>query len=277
MSRTSRTLALATALVLAALPACGGDEAKKPVAGGGAPKTNAAPAASNDEGGGAPAAGGAYDKTKGTATLKGVVRYLGVMPKQGTHVMGSEPTCASHGAVVVEKIEVNADNTLPHAFVYVGSGPSLGMSGYPAAGVQVDQKGCTYIPHVFGVVTGQSVTFKNADSVSHNVHVKGKKQEKNISQSAGQSDVYKPQKEMAVKVSCDVHSWMSSYMFVMDHPFGAASAQKTGAYEIAGLYPGKHKIKLWHENWAKDKQLEVEIDLKAGENVHDFEVQGETK
>jgi plastocyanin len=187
--------------------------------------------------------------------------------------MDTEPKCAEHGkGAVIEKTEVNADGTLPWVFVYAVDGPAIGQSGYEIPMVEVDQKGCVYQPHVFGAVAGQDVIFLNTDGFSHNVHVKGKKQEWNKSQNAGQKDLYKAQKEFGVKVICDVHSWMNSWMHVLEHPFFAVSARGNGAFEIKGLYPGKYKFRAWHENWAKDKQVEFEIELKDGENSKEIEI-----
>ena len=259
---------LSLALVLGAAVACGGGEKKD---GGGAAKPadgGAKPAAA------AAAGGGKYEAAKGTATLKGVVKFKGAAPAPVMYKMDTEPKCAAHGQSVMEKTEVNADGSLPWTFVYAVEGPSVGLSGYTAPSVEVDQKGCTYAPHVFGAVTGSEVVFLNGDAFAHNVHIKGKKQEWNKSQNAGQKDTYKPQREFGVKVICDVHSWMNSWMHVMDHSFFATSARGNGAFEIKGLYPGKHKFRAWHENWAKDKQVEFEVELKDGENVHDLEISG---
>lgn len=261
-----RLTTLALGLAALAVVACGDD--KKSPAGG------AKPAAAPKEGG-APAAGGAkYEAAKGTGVLKGVVKFKGTAPEQKPHNMGATPDCAAHGEVIIEKFQVNADGSLPHVFVYAVEGPSVGLSDYAKADVEMDQVGCTYVPHVMGLVAGSKVNFKNGDKLSHNVHVKGKKNpDWNKSQSAGQVDAYTPVKEFGIKVICDVHSWMSSYLHVMDHPFFATSAMGNGAYEIKGLYPGKHKFKAWHENWAKDKQLEFEVEIKDGENPKDLEIE----
>jgi len=271
MSHRFQTLSLA--LILVAAVACSDEKKPAAPAGGGAAK----PAAAPKDGAAAPApaaAGGKYDAAKGTATLKGMVKFKGTAPAIAKYKMDATPECAAHGESTVEKTEVNADGSLPHVFVWAVEGPAVGIGGYTAAPVEVDQVGCVYLPHVFGVTTGAKVTFKNGDKFSHNVHVKGKKQEWNKSQSAGQSDVYTPEREFGVKVICDVHSWMSSYMHVVDHTFFATSARGNGAFEIKGLYPGKYKFKAWHENWAKDKPVEFEVEVKDGENAKDIEISG---
>lgn len=266
---------LALALVLGAAVACGGGDDKTPAGGAPAGGGAKAPAPAPAGGGAAAAAGGKYDKAKGTATLKGVVKFKGAIPAPVNYKMDTEPKCAQHGTTaVIEKTEVNADGTLPWVFVYAVEGPSVGQSGYDVPTVEVDQKGCVYQPHVFGAMTKQNVVFLNTDAFSHNVHVKGKKQEWNKSQNAGQKDTYNPDKEFGVKIICDVHSWMNSWMHVMDHPFFAVSTRTGGTFEIKGLYPGKHKFRAWHENWAKEKQVEFEIELKDGENSKEIEITG---
>ena len=259
---------LALTLVLVAAVACGGGDDKKPAKGAGK-----APAAAKS-GDATPAAGGTYEAAKGTATLKGVVKFVGTAPAIQKYNMDSTPACKAHGDSVIEKTEVNPNGSLPHVFIYAVDGPALGMGGYAEDEVEVDQQGCVYVPHVVGVVAGAKVKFKNGDDMSHNVHVKGKKNDWNKSQSAKQSDLYEPKKEFGVKVICDVHSWMTSYMHVMDNPFFAVSARETGAFEIKGLYPGKYKFRAWHENWAKDKQVEFEVEVKDGENTQDVEIKG---
>lgn len=269
-----RSLALATLAAALVLTGCG-DDKKNPPAGGGGPAP--APGKSGDGGGGA-GAGGAYEAAKGTATLKGVIKFKGARPAPAFADVGSEAGCKAHGDVVVEVREVNEDGSLPHAFVYASEGPSVGMKGYADPKIVMDQKGCAYIPHVLGALAGSEVTFRNSDKFNHNVHIKAKRNDEwNKVQSAGGEDKRAFQKEMGVRVACDVHTFMGSWMHVLEHPFFSTSARGNGAYEIKGLYPGKHKFKVWHETWAKDKAvLEFEIELKAGENTHDVEV-AETK
>lgn len=262
---TTHLRSLALTLALVSLAACGDGDTKKkdPVT----PKAGAEPAAASSGGGAAPA-GGAFDKSKATGSLKGVVKFKGAAPaaKMLGITSSSDAFCKSCGDKQVEALEVNADGTVPHVFVYANSGPYQGMTGFDVPDVVIDQKGCVYEPHVVGVIAGQPFTVKTSDSTTHNVKASPKRQSGfNLMQPAGKVDkVSFKSKEAAIKLQCDVHTWMSAYVFSMDHPFFATSGRSGGTFEIQGLLPGKYKFKAWHETWAKEAK-EYEVEIKDGQ------------
>lgn len=263
---TSKMHVFTLGLAMLALVACGGDE-KKPASGGG----NAKPAEQKGAEP-APAAGAAYDKAKGTGTLKVTVKWAGAAQTQAFYKMGSSDVCASHdGKVVKEATEVNADGTVPHCFVSASKGPHEGLSGFDkSAKPSMTQKDCVYVPHVMGVMVGQSFSVSNSDSTTHNVHPKPTKNKDkyNLSQPQGKSDDMVFEKaEDALPFVCDVHGWMNAYVFVMKHPFHGTTDRATGTTTISGLYPGKYTFKVWHSNFAKTgSEKTVEVEVKDGAN-----------
>lgn len=258
-----KSVFLAAALVAAA--GCGGDkkgEAKKPE-GGGEPKAAAA--------GGAGGGGGKYDASKSTASVKITVKWTGAMPKQ-QEVSISEATCKTATPVMNPRFVVNAGGAMPDAFVWAVDGPHKKLSGgYPEpAAFTLDQHGCMYSPHVFGVRVDQKWTVKNSDGTKHNVHAHpaDTNKEYNVPQDPGATSEFTwAKKEKALQINCDVHSWMSSFAFVVDHPFfGTSNAD--GAVEIKGLPAGDYTFKVWHEQFSGDKAMEtdVKVTLKDGES-----------
>ena len=118
-----------------------------------------------------------------------------------------------------------------------------GINGtYPPAATAavIDQKGCTYHPHVFGVVAGQNIDILNSDPTLHNIHSLPEKNEAfNLGMPVqGMKYTKKFDKpEVMVQIKCDVHGWMSAYCGVVSHPFFAVTAAD-GTYAIKNLPRG---------------------------------------
>ena len=131
--------------------------------------------------------------------------------------------------------------------------------------VVLDQRGCKYHPHVFGVQVGQPVTILNSDPTLHNVHAVPKANtEFNFGQSSKGMKTTRifDKPEVMVPFRCDVHGWMAAYGGVVSHPFFAVS-KADGSFEIKGLPAGTYTIEVWHERLGTQTQT-VKVDGKAG-------------
>jgi plastocyanin len=263
-----RLVALSLVAVLAA--ACGGDEKKTESGGGGGGAKKDGPAK--------PGGGGKFDAAKATGTLKGVVKTKGTAPapKNLGIANSSDAFCKSCGDKQDPATKVNEGGTVPNVFIWASEGPHKGVTGFPTRDLVIDQVGCVYIPHVSAVMAGQEFTVKNSDQTTHNVKATPKRGGAiNKNQPAGKSDKVKFENaEKAIKLQCEVHGWMSGYVFVLDHPYWGASKDGDGTFEIKDLYPGTYKFKYWHETWGKeDKEFTVEIkDGQTTEHVIELEV-----
>jgi hypothetical protein len=136
--------------------------------------------------------------------------------------------------------------------VFVSSGVPPGI-GYPTpAPIEIIQQNCHYIPHVFTIMTNQTLSVKNGDMTLHNIHVWA---EKNPQFNIGQpvKDVTNTAKfavpEVPIPIRCDVHRWMGAFVGVFDNPFNTVSRQG-GAFELK-LPPGNYEITAWHEKFGK--------------------------
>jgi plastocyanin len=192
--------------------------------------------------------------------------------------MGADPNCLSINAgkrVLQETVLRAADGGLANAFVNVkGSFPATPV---PAASAVIDQRGCTYHPRIQGVRVGQTLQVKNSDQTLHNIHSLSTK---NNTFNTGQpmaGMVFKYQlkaEEVMLHVKCDVHPWMTGYLGVVSHPYYAVS-DATGAFQIAGVPPGKQTIQVWHERYGLLTQV---VDVKAGATTNvDFAYTGSEK
>lgn len=200
------------------------------------------------------------------ATLKGVVKFVGEAPKPRLISMKADRQCdALHSGkqLPAEDIVVNQNKTLKWVFVYVKEGVK-GKYNPPAEPVVLDQQGCWYRPHVFGIMVGQKLEIRNSDPLLHNVHATPKKNKPfNIGQPVkGMKSYYTfTTPEIMVPFKCDVHPWMSAYAGVLDHPFYSVTNDK-GEFEIKNLPPGTYTIEAWHEKLGTQTQT---VTVKAGE------------
>ena len=198
--------------------------------------------------------------------ISGRVTFAGTAPKPAPVRMDSDPNCVQQGATTTDEAVVVGDGGgLQNAFVYVKDGLGDRTFQAPQAPVVLDQKGCKYFPHVFGVQVGQPVTILNSDPTLHNVHAVPKA---NTEFNFGQANkgmkttrmFDKP--EVMVPFRCDVHGWMAAYGGVLSHPFFAVSTAD-GSFEIKGLPAGTYTIEVWHERLGT-QTTKVTVDGKAG-------------
>lgn len=123
----------------------------------------------------------------------------------------------------------------------------------PAEPIELDQKGCRFTPHVVVVPQGAKVSYLNSDEVSHNIHTYAVKNEGlNKTVAAGTDLVQTFDKAEQVKVTCDIHPWMTSYIVVTDASVWAVTGAD-GSFEIGGLEPGEYELEVWHETLGKAK------------------------
>jgi hypothetical protein len=191
------------------------------------------------------------------ATVSGQVNFSGTAPEPEPILMDAEPVCADKHAngAFSESVVVNPNGTLRNVFVYVKEDfPDLSFPT-PTEPVLLDQNGCVYIPHVFGVQVGQDITIRNSDGILHNISPKPTVNRPfNIGQPVEMDTVRKfDQGEWYIPIECDVHDWMIGYVSVMNHPY-FATTQEDGTFSLPNLPPGTYTIVAWHEQFGEQTQ-----------------------
>ncbi len=183
------------------------------------------------------------------SSISGVALFEGEVPQPQTVDVGGDEYCVRHGMGEtrdIQPVKVH-DRRLQDVFVYVSEG--LDSQYAPTSPNPVlDQKGCTYVPHVLGVVTGQPLTVLNSDSTLHNIHFAATKNDAlNFGQSvAGMSrQIVFDKVETPIAVNCDVHHWMRAYVFVLPGPAFDVTGED-GKFSIP-VPPGTYTVTAWHE------------------------------
>ena len=207
----------------------------------------------------APAAGAMKVDTATAGEVKGMVSLEGTAPANEAIRMNADPACvkAASGPQTAETIIVGTGGTsLANVFVYVKDGLGNYVYDTPTTPAVLDQKGCRYTPHVFGVRVNQPVEIVNSDPTLHNVHAlpKANREFNNGQPIQGMKMTHTfTAKEVMVPFKCDVHGWMNAYVGVLDHPYFAVTGND-GTFSLASLPAGTYTIEAWHEKLGASTQ-----------------------
>ena len=227
------------------------------------PQPSSAPAATPEP---APAPTAAPAPLPGESTITGTIKYEGTAEKPRVVRMDSDPLCMPEGPQTSEVLIVGPGNGLQNAFVYVKDGLSdTHKFAAPQTPVVLDQRGCKYSPHVFGIQVGQPVNIVNSDPTLHNVHAVPKaNSEFNFGQAMKGMKTTRTfdKPEVMVPFRCDVHGWMAAYGGVLAHPYFAVT-KADGSFEIKGLPAGTYTVEVWHERLGT-RTTKVTVDGKSG-------------
>ncbi len=206
--------------------------------------------------------------------VSGRISFSGKIPAVSQIKMNADKQCLQmHPSPVnSEDVVVNGNGTLKNVFIYVKDGLSKKYDA-PTTPVVLDQQGCQYHPHVFGIQPGQPLEIRNSDPLLHNIHAlpKNSPQFNNAQPLRGMKMSKKFDKsEVMVKFKCEVHNWMNCYAGVVDNPFYAVSDDK-GAFTIKGLPNGTYTIQAWHEKYGI-QETKVTVSDKGA--TADFKYEG---
>jgi hypothetical protein len=197
-------------------------------------------------------------------TIKGKVTFEGTKPNPVKLDMAAEGKCNNPAhEVFAEKTVVGPKNEIQWAIVYVAKGLEGKTFPTPTTPVVLEQKGCMYTPHVFGVMVNQPIDIINNDEgVLHNIHALPKDNDQfNIGQPVpgdkGKVTQKFAKEEKKIKIKCDVHPWMAAWGYALNHPFYAVS-DKDGNFEIKDVPAGEYGLSIGHEKFkAKGKMVTV--------------------
>jgi plastocyanin len=194
-----------------------------------------------------------------TATLTGVVKLEGTAPKPAPISMTKEPTCAKMHTLpaMTEEVITDGKGALQNVVVFVAEGlPDSASGSPPSEPAVIDQKACTYHPHVIAIQANQKIRVVNSDQTSHNIHPLPRfNREWNKSQPPGQPPFEESfaREEIAIPVKCNVHSWMRAYIAVLRNPYFAVTGND-GTFEITKMPTGTYTISAWHEKYGTMSQ-----------------------
>ncbi len=234
-------LAIIAALTLVA---CGGSGEERT-----APRQRSAGAAAPA----APASGGSgytVAAVSGGGAVSGKVAFTGEAPAPETlEITKDTSVCGTEKKF--QTVEVSGGG-LANAVVWI-DGVASGKAWGSMNGGTIDQKECVYTPAIQIVKAGDTLNIVNSDPILHNIHAYHNDKETlfNLAQPMqGMTTPKTMDKTGPVHMKCDVHSWMSGWVFVAGHPYYSVTGAD-GGFSLADVPAGTHTVKAWHPKYGE--------------------------
>ena len=141
--------------------------------------------------------------------------------------------------------------------VYLETAPRGAFDQSDPAHSIMDQRNETFVPHVLAITTGTTVDFPNSDRIYHNVFSLSRTKSFDLGRyAAGRSKSIRFDRPGIVRVFCDIHSHMSAFILVFNHPFFAMTDAE-GRYRIENIPPGSYNVVAWNEGLASEPRVAV--------------------
>lgn len=207
----------------------------------------------------------AYEETQVAAggSVSGRVEFSGNDPVPEMYAITKDNEVCGTGNVELDFVKVNNGGLLD-AVVYLDKVEA--GKPFPSLATEVAQNKCVFEPFLTIMHNENKLVAINNDPVLHNVHTyelfgRVRKTVFNISQ----PDISRTEKSIklrrghAMKVECDAHDFMHSYVFVARNPY-YSRVDENGKFSIEDIPPGQYTLKSWHGTLGEQK---VTIDIPA--------------
>jgi hypothetical protein len=135
--------------------------------------------------------------------------------------------------------------------------------------VELDQKNCEFQPFVLAFHKDQKLVIKSSDPVGHNVRFAGFSNTGVNTMVApnGKFEIKLDAEKRPMELRCDIHTWMTGYLLVLDHPFFATTATD-GSFEIKDVPAGSQNLVVWQKKVGFANAgygIGMPVTVKAGE------------
>jgi len=133
--------------------------------------------------------------------------------------------------------------------------------------IVIDQIDKEFIRHVTAIRTGTAVSFPNKDQIRHHVYSFSPVKQFDIPLYKGTPA--KPiifDKPGVAVLGCNIHDWMSAYIFITDTPYFAVT-DENGKAAIKNLPAGSYNVEVWHPRLkGKPAATRKILNIKNGNN-----------
>ena len=138
--------------------------------------------------------------------------------------------------------------------VYLDVAPRSAFDDRDPGRAVMDQRNETFLPRLLAVQTGTTVDFPNSDSTYHNVFSLSRARRFDLGRyAAGKTKSVRFDRPGVVRVFCDIHSHMSAFIVVFNHPYFRVT-DADGRFRIDNVPPGTYTVIGWYEGEARTQR-----------------------
>ncbi len=114
--------------------------------------------------------------------------------------------------------------------------------------VTLDQRECTFVPHVLIVPLGGRLAIRNSDPVVHNLRIfrDAARFLEQWQQPRAKEVLWEAKEPGRYLMRCGVHPWMYAWVVVAAHRFFGVT-NPTGEVIMPDVPPGTYTLRVWHE------------------------------
>src|SRR5450631_189565 len=181
-------------------------------------------------------------------TIDGVVALSGSAPAGATiKVTKNQDYCGA--SIPDPTYTVGAGGGLENVIVYLKD-ITKGKAA-PTEPLALVNEHCMFSPRVQGAMVGESIKISSNDTVLHNTHPQNAETNATIYNVALPFKGFSVTKPLPgspglIKIKCDAHEWMHSWIMELDHPYYATTGAD-GHFTIKDVPPGTYTLVAWHE------------------------------
>ncbi len=207
--------------------------------------------------------------TVGVAMAPPVLTHTGVI--RGRVTVSSPSRTTERPSVTDASGPRRAPVDRSRVVVYLDPAPRQAFDDLPIVRASMDQRGEQFVPRVLAITVGSTVDFPNSDVTFHNVFSLSAARTFDLGRyRPGRTGAVMFNRAGVVSVFCDIHTHMSAFILVFNHPYFAVT-DADGRYAIAEAPQGTHTLMAWSEAGAvaprpvtvRDGEV-VEADFRIG-------------
>lgn len=182
-----------------------------------------------------------------------------------SYTISKDPKICGEGIREVSFVRVN-DGMLQDAVVFLEKVKEGKPFPEGLDTLTLTQEKCEFAP-ALGIMSNKgAMTAINSDHTLHNIHAyeligKARRSVINVSQPNAGDEVTKEiklRKGNGMKVECDAHDFMHSFVFVAKNPYFSL-VDESGGFSISDIPAGTYKIVVWHGFLGEVKGGKIEV------------------